>query len=50
VIFGGERKQFLTGFEQGGLTGAGEEALHLGADFGEIARDCGLHAANTGSL
>ena len=50
VILTGEGKQFLTGFEEGGFTGAGEEALDLGADLGEIAGDCGLHAANTASM
>ena len=50
VILTGEGKQFFTRFEEGGFTGAGEEALDLGADLGEIPGDSGLHAANTASM
>jgi hypothetical protein len=50
VVFGGEGKQFLTGFEEGGFTSAGEEALDLGAYGRQIAGDGGLHWANTASI
>ena len=50
VVFGGQGKQFLAGFEQGRFTGAGEEALDLGADGRQIAGDGGLHWANTASI
>jgi len=50
VVFGGEGKQFLAGFEQGGLTGAGEEALDLGAYGRQIAGNDRLHWTNTASI
>ena len=50
VVFGGEGKQLLAGFEQGGFTGGGEEALDLGADGRQVAGDGGLHWANTASI
>src|ERR1019366_8476924 len=47
VVFGVEGEQLLAGFEEGGLTGALEEVLNLGADARQIAGGGGLHQADT---